>query len=152
MRWELVFLAVIVAGCVSYKPPTSHGAVNEKGYLVNYEEMWDRAIEYFANRGIPLKNVAKDSGLIATDYGMAAGEGILDCGEPGTTQFFGDIDVNINVILRDQGSDSTYVRVNVFGTAELLSHDGINPNRVLARETVRCESTGLFESEVLAAL
>ncbi len=146
MRWFLVFGLLIPAGCASYQPPTDIGVENSGISTMSYGEAWETAISYFANNGIPLKNVAKDSGLIAAEYGLAADDSLLDCGTLGTYDVFQSRTADINVLLRDKEDGSTDIRVNVFGNAVIFDNLNKTPR------SVRCQSRGTLEEQVLRSL
>jgi len=144
----LIVTALLLSSCATYTPPISRPATNEN-INVKYEKAWDRATEFFASNNIPIKNIAKDSGVIASEYGLKESGGYIDCGSisgPGKAMY--DWTANINVILRDNKNDTTKMQVNVFGSVLIANTNAYG--QVLTNygyEKKSCVSTGVMENE-----
>lgn len=141
-------ILVLVWGCASYQPAVPTNFEREASIDRPFDEVWNKAVDFFANNDIPLKTVQKDSGLIATEYGVALGVTSLDCGKAPLGSFLTDPTANVNVLVRE--ANGAQVRVNVFGSATLAVQN-MNGSMSPIRK-VRCESTGEIEAALIQYL
>jgi hypothetical protein len=150
MRESILVMLLIGAGCASYQPPLPLDVRRSAIFESSFEDVWTRTVDYFANNNLPLRNVEKDSGLIATDYGLPVGYTELNCGKPPIGLVFAAPQVNVNVLIRAVGEKRTEVRVNVFGNGSIgtLKLNGTVDKAM----DIRCESTGEIEAGVLSYL
>lgn len=135
----LVILAASLTGCAI--APAPH--VFESSAVVprSYDAAWTDIIAFMASRNIPLKNIAKDSGVIYTER-TEFNDDEADCGRPGMMTS-SRRQASMNVFVRRIDDKSTSVSVNT-SFVERRSFDGI-PSEV------RCTSRGGVEIMVLAA-
>ncbi len=155
MTKSSIFIATLAIGllsaCATYTPPADNNIDKTKTVNASFAKTWQNATEWFANNNVPIKNIVKDSGLIATDYQLGTDSSYLDCGTVGTYEAFGDKKVNLNVIVKALTSTTTSVRANVFGTGTITRAD-LYGNSVGAPKAIDCVSTGKLESDLFDAL
>lgn len=144
-------LAVLISGCATYEPPVDRGVAKTQIIDKNFDEVWQNATEWFANNNVPIRNIVKDSGLIATDYRLGADSSFIDCGKVGTYEAFGDKNINVNLIAKEESSSSTSVRLNVFGTARVNQAD-LYGRSTGAGKAIDCVSTGKLETTLFEYL
>ncbi|MEJ5287593.1 MAG: hypothetical protein CH6_3699 [Candidatus Kapaibacterium sp.] len=149
-------ISIFVLSCSSYKPPKQYNFVNQFDYNLPYEAVWSKVIQFFAELGLPIRNMDKSSGFIATDV-MSASGGIgtlMDCGEPGyalnynaefekPTGYF-------NVLVIPLNQNQTRVKVTAFYKAYYVVYKNENFMRYKQSEEVfNCNSTGFLEQALL---
>ena len=147
----LICVATILSGCATYVPPVDRGIAKEKSVSSNFDTVWQNATDWFANNNVPIKNIVKDSGLIATDYKLGADSSFIDCGTVGTYEVFADKTVNLNVLVKEIGANEISVRVNVFGTGVISTAD-LYGNSTGRTRSIDCVSTGKLETEMFSAV
>ena len=149
MRTIIITAAMLsVSACATYEPPADRDIDNAVTVNQPYEKTWQRATEYFANNNIPISNIAKDSGLIATDYKLGASSTFIDCGTVGTYEAFGDKNLNLNILVKENTPTTTDVRVNVFGTGRVVQTN-LYGTTVGAGKAIDCVSTGALEDDLI---
>ncbi len=144
------FMAGLMSACATYTPPVERDIDKVKRVDDSFDRVWQQSTEWFANKNIPIKNIVKDSGLIATDYRLGTNADYLDCGTVGTYESFTDKSLNFNVIVKSVGPNLTSVQANTFGTGSVSQMD--LSGRPLARRTVDCVSTGKLEEDLFKSL
>lgn len=144
-------IGVSFTACATYEPPVDSGVANTEVINKSYDSTWQKATEWFANNNIPIKNIVKDSGLIATDYRLGADSSFIDCGKVGTYEAFGDKNINVNLIAKKANASTTNVRLNVFGTGTVNQAD-LYGNSTGRGRTIDCLSTGKLETELFEYL
>lgn len=129
----ILLLAVLVICAASATAPGRH-AVKKTIYVkASYDDTWTAVIDVFADRSWPIQNMAKDSGLITTDW-MKADEGFADCGGSGLAIEHGTY-VRFNV--RVKAAESTEVTVNATFRQDRSLDD--------AHHFADCETKGVVE-------
>ncbi|MBK6461198.1 MAG: hypothetical protein IPF92_09345 [Myxococcales bacterium] len=126
------------------------------------DAVWDATVEWFATRGLPIKNIDKTSGLLATEHVMptAQAETVMSCGTPGPNPNgkveHADHRTHFNVLLRAQGPRQTKVTVNAFFDCLVNTYEnvGLFGGQVRLDSSVRhkCGSTGTLERSILSRL
>lgn len=139
---------VALAGCQSYEPPATFTGEREGETARSYDEVWRDLTAWFANNNVPIKNLDKDSGLIATDYVASRGGEFVNCGTMSTYQRMQQVTISLNVLLRNVDSGGSHVRANVFANAQIANVNPID-GRMISFDTLRCESNGSLEESIL---
>ena len=126
------------------------------------DPVWDATVEWFATRGLPIKNIDKSSGLLATEHAMPTGQvaTLMRCGTPGPKPNgrveHVDHRTHFNVLLRAQGPRRTKVTVNAFFNCLVNTYENADlfGNQVRLASSVRqkCESTGALERSIMSRL
>ena len=143
----VLFSLLITVGCATYKAPKVHTFDNSKTYFMDYDEVWNRVIEWFATNGTPVKNIEKSSGFIAAEtVGLQLTGLYCDCGKAGTYDRISDGVGNFNVHVLDQGAS---VRVNVNATYNAIKNSTNLYSGNEIKSTISCNSTGWLEKKLL---
>lgn len=131
----------MLISCESYQPPNKYTFDNYREFSKSYDEVWQKIINWFGKNGIPIKNLDKSSGFIASEHNLNTGTiYYMDCGEGGSQT---DGKATINIVVVDKG-ESTLVTINTFFSC-FLSYMGANTG---AHRRIDCNSTGRLESEI----
>lgn len=132
-----IILAALLTSCAT--PPKSYTYNKTVIYKKSYDEVWTKVIEYFANTNIPIKNVAKDSGIVTAEK-MRYDISYADCGR------------SMNTIVNKTGVFNVFVKSIPSGTSV-----SINTDYSLIQQSswdgsmmqISCNSTGKIEQEIL---
>ena len=142
----LIFIAFnIFISCKVYEPPKDYNIEKERSYSMNFDDVWNKIVDWFANNNTPIKNMDKNSGFIATEYKLNVPnrELYVDCGVYGYAGPIArnfPIDGNLNVTVREKNNTVT-VKVNFFFESKKAQETYLF--------TVSCVSTGVLEKELL---
>jgi len=131
--------ATALASCGTM--PSIYSIDNSRTYNQSYDEVWEKLVQFFASRNIPIKNIAKDSGVIYAES-MLFNDDAADCGTGGLWTPFGR-KASFNVFVT-RSTDRPSVSVNT-EFQEMRRFDR-------RTETVTCNSKGVIENAVLDAL
>jgi hypothetical protein len=133
----LILLGTLISSCAT--PAQQHHFVKTSQTSLNYEKTWERVIEFFANNNIPIKNVAKDSGIIVAET-LSFTSDYADCGKPGIDQPVSDVGT-FNVFVKQ--ADKVSLTVNaIFDENRISGWDGHHYK-------AKCFSTGKIEKEII---
>lgn len=154
------FITLSITGCASYKPPQVYNFDKERIYPKPFDEVWQKAIEWFGTKGTPVKNLDKASGFISTEYRLNTDDldpekshFLCDCGNPGSAgiadQRIQNANGSFNIIVKKIDEHNTKVIINTFYKADLYMHEygSGNPDHFL--KTIDCNSTGRLEKELI---
>ena len=139
----------LLSACATYTPPVEKDFAKTKIINTSYDQAWEKATEWFANGNVPIKNIAKDSGLIATDYKLRASSRDIDCGTLGQMDAFQNKRANMNIFIKEVSPTSVSVSINVFGNAIVTTMAG---SAYATSKDVECVSTGSLEKSILDAV
>ncbi|PHS76568.1 MAG: hypothetical protein COB56_06205 [Robiginitomaculum sp.] len=140
---------VLLSACATYTPPAEKDIITSRTMDVSYDIAWAKATEWFANSNVPIKNIAKDSGLIATEYRLRANSDQIDCGEATGMVVITNKTANMNIFIKEKSPLSVSVSINVFGNAEAITMQG---SAYETRKRIECISSGVLEREILSAI
>ncbi len=137
--------ALLVAGLITGCGTAPKRYDVERSRVVNqsYETVWSGLISYLAERNIPLKSFAKDSGVIFAEA-VTFDEGQADCGSPGLLKPIARY-ASINILVRPQGSAQKVTVNSRFVETRFNSFD-------YSSTRVECNSKGVVEERILSAL
>lgn len=139
----------LLSACATYTPPAEKDIITSKIIDVSYDIAWEKATEWFANSNVPIKNIAKDSGLIATEYRLRANSDQIDCGEATGMVVITNKTANMNIFIKEKTPQTVFVSINVFGNAEAITMQG---SAYETRKRIDCISSGVLEREILSAI
>lgn len=148
----LVGLAVValLSGCsrpyVSPIPPPPH----RLHVIASYEATWRALIQALALENVPLRVVAKDSGVIASDDFPTPIGVYADCGRCGGDRVEGEVLVTFTVFVHSTEADRTEVQINTQMRSR-AERKGC-PRRLRREAVFRCASTGRWEANLLDAV
>ncbi|MBU4612480.1 hypothetical protein IMZ29_18595 [Achromobacter sp. GG226] len=145
-------MSALVTGCanVSVAPPEARPIEKAVVHQVGYDDAWNRAVDWFASKSIPINKLAKDSGLITAEEPILVSGDVLDCGsikESGTIST-GTVNraATLNLTLRPVSDTATRVTVNFAGFGEFQGRDSWDARQVLVE--LKCTSTGSVERNI----
>lgn len=135
-----IAMAIALTGCVT--APVKTQFQNSRNYQESYNSVWTQVVHFFASHNIPIKNIAKDSGVIYAEA-SAFDAGDADCGSFPLMTPQQNI-VSLNVFVQDK-DDHTVVSVNATFRQFLVGAYNTH-------ETVTCESHGTIEQSILNSI
>ena len=114
---------------------------------MNYEKVWTRAVDWFADHNVTIEKIEKSSGLLTAKYLIETNDNYLDCGQIKATGVLGDPNIerygSLNLTVRQVDENSTKVNVNFFGELKLAANDAWDGRLVTSNG--KCVSTGNLE-------
>lgn len=134
-----IALASTLAGCAT--APASYTVNNSRTYDQSYDVVWEKIVSFFASRNIPIKNIAKDSGVIYAES-TSFNDTFADCGTGGLMAPFARR-ASLNVFVSRSGEKRT-VSVNTEFQESRRFDSSV--------ATVTCNSKGVIEQAVLDAI
>lgn len=146
----LAGLAVLgLTGCgglhVSPLAPPPYRASIEAGY----DRTWIALVRALARENVPLRVVARDSGVVASDDLMAPIGVYADCGRVGDDYVQGNALAAFTMFVEPDGA-STKIQVNA--TMRTQAHRKGSSGRLRSEPVYSCASTGRFEANLLDAV
>lgn len=136
----ILFLSVLMSGCAT--APKVHQIDNSRTYQIGYDKVWEDIVSFFATRNIPIKNIAKDSGVIYAET-FNIDKSFADCGTPGLA-IAGKLHANFNVFVRKLDENETSVSVNSSFSEQRQFQSNITQ--------VDCNSFGILEKNILDSI
>jgi hypothetical protein len=115
-----------------------------------YEATWRALLDALARENVPLRVVAKDSGVIASDDFPTPIGAYADCGRVGDTRLEGEALVTFTVFVQAAGANGTAVQVNA--KMRTLAHRKGSSGKLTPNPVFQCASTGRWESNLLDAV
>ncbi len=154
----LCALALTVAGCETIPKET----VFEKSKMFSAPKdiVWEKVIQYFAERNIPIKTIEKASGIVYAERTLSFNQynradtsyiaSVADCGSGGPLAPTLAHSIDMNVFVRSTGTDSTSVTVNArfHETRRVVTNGGWATDTI----SVECLSTGKLEADIFGAI
>ena len=141
------FLLLGACAPASISPPAEPTHETARTFEASYDEVWDAAVDWFSESNIPIGQIERASGLIASEHQLGADDALINCGQinPGDRRLVGaDRTANLNVRVRES-DQSVLVQVDVFGRGQFTFNDPMTNTRNTITAP-RCESTGDVES------
>lgn len=114
-----------------------------------YDRTWTALVRALARENLPLRAIARDSGVIASDDVITPIGLYADCGRIGDERIEGEALVAFTLFV-EPGSDVTRLQIN----AKMRSHAARRGPKGKLRPTpvYQCASTGRFEANLLDAV
>lgn len=142
-----VFLVGLLAGCTGpYIAPLAPPPHREQ-VPASYEATWKALIQALARENVPLRVVAKDSGVIASDDFPTTIGVYADCGRFGDTRIEGEVLVTFTLFVHSAGSNGTEVQINA--KMRTQAHRKGPSGKLKPQPVFQCASTGRWESNLL---
>jgi hypothetical protein len=136
-----------VGGCarlhVTPLPPPPYRTEVAAGY----DATWVAIVRALAGQNIPLRAIARDSGVIASDEFTSPINLYADCGQIGGDRLEGDAIVSFTVFAEPNGPAHTRVQVNA--KMRTLAHRRGKSGKLKPVPVYQCASTGRFEANLL---
>ena len=140
---------LMLAGCGAlYVSPLSSPPYRAE-IRAPYDAAWTALVHALAKGNIPLRAIARDSGVIASDEFVTPIGVLADCGRIGDDRIEGEANVSFTVFVEDNGPD-TRLLINSkmrTQTARRGSSGALKPTPVYV-----CASTGRFEANLFEAV
>lgn len=141
---------VLLAGCgrlyiSSLAPPPYRERV-----VAPYEVTWRALIKALARENVPLRALAKDSGVVASDDFVTPIGVYADCGRFGDVPVEGVAVVTFTVFVEPVSAKETEVQVNA--KMRTQGHRKGNSGKLKSEPVYQCASTGRWESNLIDAV
>lgn len=135
-----------LSGCAT--APMQHDIEKTHAFAEPKDVIWERAVNFFAERNLSIKTIEKASGIIAADRTITAPttgiEGFADCGKaPLMIPTSQTIDLNLFVRTLPNGNTTVTVNAQFTETRRFGQYPPV---------TVSCTSTGKIEQAILGSL
>jgi hypothetical protein len=141
--------ALLLAGCGAlYVSPLSPPPYRAE-VRAPYDAVWTGLVHALAKGNIPLRAIARDSGVIASDEFVTPIGVLADCGRIGDDRIEGEAAVSFTIFVEDSGSDTRLLINSKMRTqaARRGPSGPLKPTPVYA-----CASTGRFEANLFEAV
>ncbi len=151
IRASVVALAgLTVAGCAGryvspLAPPPYRAEID-----ASYDRTWRAMIATLAAQNVPIRAVARDSGVIASDDMITPIGVYADCGSIGDDPIEGDAAVSYTLFATPNGDGATAVQVNSKMRTQAYRKGSSGTLRPFPR--YQCASTGRFELNLVDAI
>ncbi|OLC15730.1 MAG: hypothetical protein AUH29_06980 [Candidatus Rokubacteria bacterium 13_1_40CM_69_27] len=114
-----------------------------------YDVTWTAIIRALAQQNVPLRAVARDSGVVASDEFVSPINLYADCGQLGGDQLEGEAVVSFTVFAESNGRAT---RIQVNSKMRTQAHRRGNSGKLRPVPVFQCASTGRFEANLLDAV
>jgi hypothetical protein len=149
-RLRLGIVALLMAGCggglyvAPLSPPPYRSEVRAP-----YDTAWGALVQALAKGNIPLRAIARDSGVIASDEFVTPIGLFADCGRVGDDRIEGEAIVSFTIFAEDHGPDTRLLINSKMRTHTSRRGSSGDFKPVPVRQ---CASTGRFEANLLEAV
>src|SRR6266852_3925760 len=138
---------LLLAGCAPplvspILPPPYRGEVP-----ASYDDTWRALVRSLAMENFPLRAVARDSGVIATDEIVTPIGLYADCGSFGGERVEGEALVSFTVFAQPNGGDDTDLVIN--SKMRTQAHRKGTSGKFKSNPVFQCASTGRFEANLV---
>jgi hypothetical protein len=146
----VALLALGAAGCARpyispLAPPPYRAEI-----AASYETTWRAIVRTLAMQNVPLRAIARDSGVIASDDSVTPIGLYADCGRIGGDRVEGEALVSYTLFASANGPNATNVQVN--SKMRTQAHRKGTSGKLRARPVYQCASTGRFELNLFDAV
>ena len=148
-RWRLPGVALgalLAGGCAAYISPLQPPPYRDR-IAASYEATWNALIRTLAFDNVPLRVVAKDSGVIASDDIVSPIGVYADCGSLGDKPLEGETLVSFTVFVRPNGA-VTDLQIN----SKMRTFRLGKPGKLRADPNYGCVSTTRWEPNLVDAV
>ena len=145
MAWASL-AGIMAGGCASYISPLQPPPYRDQ-IAAPYDVTWNALIRALAFDNVPLRAIAKDSGVIASDD-IASPIGVYaDCGSMGDKPLEGEALVSFTVFVRATG-DTTGLQIN----SKMRTFRLGKPGKLKPDPNYECVSTTRWEPNLVDAV
>jgi hypothetical protein len=145
----IAIVVLLMSGCAGlYVSPLSPPPYRAE-VRAPYDAAWTALVQALAKLNIPLRAIARDSGVIASDEFVTPIGNYADCGLIGDDRIEGEAVVSFTIFAEDSGSDTRLLINSKMRTqaARRGSSGKLRPTPVY-----QCASTGRFEANLFEAV
>jgi hypothetical protein len=114
-----------------------------------YEATWTALVRALAQQNVPLRAIARDSGVVASDEFVSPINLYADCGQLGGDQLEGSAVVSFTIFAEANGA-STRLQVN--SKMRTVAHRRGKSGKLKPVPVYQCASTGRFEANLVDAV
>jgi hypothetical protein len=114
-----------------------------------YDATWRAIVRALAHQNVPLRAIARDSGVIASDEFVSPINLYADCGQVGGDQLEGEAIVSFTVFAEPGGSTT---RIQVNSKMRTQAHRRGTSGKLRPTPVYQCASTGRFEANLVDAV
>jgi hypothetical protein len=122
--------------------PQTYAFESSRSFNASYDQIWEPLTRFFAGQNIPLKTIAKDSGVIYAET-LTFDDTYADCGTPPFPWVAGGRIMQLNVFISRYEGGVTATVTTTFDETRRYS---------TMIQVFTCNSKGKIESAVLDAL
>lgn len=115
-----------------------------------YEATWAAIVRALARQNVPLRAIARDSGVVASDEFVSPINLYADCGQLGGDQLEGEAIVSFTVFAEPNGAGATRIQVN--SKMRTQGYRRGTSGSLKAKPVFPCASTGRFEANLIDAV
>jgi len=142
-----VTLSLLIGACSGLyvsplAPPPYHAEINAR-----YDATWAALVRALAKENVPLRAIARDSGVIASDDAVTPIGLWADCGAVGDDRVEGEAIVSFTLFVEPNGAGATRVQVN--SKMRTQAHRKGSSGKLKPLPVYPCASTGRFEANLL---
>ena len=112
-----------------------------------YDATWRALVRALAGENVPLRVVAKDSGVISTDEFISPIGVYADCGRIGEVQLEGEATGSFTLFVAPGPNGATLIQVNTKMTTHAYRRGG--SGKLKTDRVFQCVSTGRWEANLL---
>ena len=141
-------LALSIVGCARHVSPLAPPPYRAE-IGAAYDATWTALVRALAKRNLPLRAIARDSGVIATDDVVTPIGVYSDCGRVGDDPLEGEALVTFTVFAEPNG-DATRLQIN--SSMRTQGHRTGSSGKLRATPVYSCASTGRFEANLVEAI
>jgi hypothetical protein len=146
----VVLSALALAGCARphvspLAPPPYRAEI-----LATYDRTWGAIVRALARENLPLRAIARDSGVIASDDVVTPIGLWADCGTIGEDRLEGEAVVSFTLFAEANGAASTRVQLN--SKMRTQAHRKGSSGKLRPMPVYPCASTGRFEANLVEAV
>ena len=135
-----------------YVSPILPGPYRET-FSAPVDTVWRGMIRVFARENIPLKAIARDSGILASDDLPTTIGLYADCGNFGGSHVEGRALVSFTIFVHAVDASNTQVQINTKMRTELYGWSALFSGGVKPRQpSLVCSSTGRWEANLMDAI
>jgi hypothetical protein len=111
-----------------------------------YDATWTALVRALAQHNVPLRAIARDSGVVASDEFVSPINLYADCGQVGGDQLEGEAVVSFTIFAEANG---TSTRVQVNSKMRTLGYRRGKSGKLKPVPVYQCASTGRFEANLI---
>jgi hypothetical protein len=115
-----------------------------------YDRTWSALVRALARENLPLRAIARDSGVIASDDFVTPIGLWADCGTIGDDRLEGEAVVSFTLFAEANGAGSTRVQLN--SKMRTQAHRKGSSGKLKPMPVYPCASTGRFEANLVEAV
>lgn len=115
-----------------------------------YDATWGALVKALAQQNVPLRAIARDSGVIASDDIITPIGVYADCGRIGADLIEGEALVSFTLFARPNGREATEMQIN--SKMRTHAHRKGSSGKLKPMPVYQCASTARFEANLLDAV